>query len=74
MNKSLSLPYLEAVEMLGLRARQKQGPGLADQLLIWRGLEKRHALDPVPSHEVAPHVPLPPMGYMSWDIQGQNVQ
>jgi len=49
MNKSVSLPYLEAVEMLGLRARQKQGPGLADQLLIWRGLEKGNAFFLSPS-------------------------
>jgi hypothetical protein len=68
MNKSVSLPYLEAVEIFGLRARQKQGPGQEDQLLIWRGLEKCHALDPVPSHEVATHVSLP-LGYMSRDIK-----
>ena len=68
MNKSVSLPYLEAVEILGLRARQKQGPGLADQLVIWRVLEKGNAFYPVPSHEVAPHVSLS-LGYMSWDIK-----
>jgi hypothetical protein len=67
-NKSVSFPDLEAVELLGIRASQEQGPGLADQLLIWRGLEKRHALDPVPTHEVAPHVSLS-LGYMSWDIK-----
>jgi hypothetical protein len=52
-DKSLAIPDFETVEL-----RREQDLGLPDQVIIGTGTERRQALDPGASQEIAEHAAM----------------